>query len=141
MPSTTGDEYTPKLSNATGTNYFDKDSGLLSIIIKGPQVIEVIAQDTVIVSFSMPALSTDDFYGDNIIQNLASFLNIPLTKIRVVNVVSEGSRRRKRSTGIVVEVEIGDEPSSCKLDLTLRCTVKPLLSSHSKRTPKVGFYY
>ena len=118
MPSVTGDEYTPKLSNATGTNYFDKDSGQLSIIIKGPQVIEVIAQDTVIVSFSMPALSTDDFYGDNIIQNLASFLNIPLTKIRVVNVVSEGSRRRKRSTGIVVEVEIGDEPSSCKLDLT-----------------------
>ena len=141
MPSVTGDEYTPKLSNATGTNYFDKDSGLLSIIIKGPQVIEVISQDTVIVSFSMPALSVDDFYGDNIVQNLASFLNIPLTKIRVVNVVSEGSRRRKRSTGIVVEVEIGDEPSSCKLDLTLRCTVKPVLSGHSKSTPKIVFQY
>ena len=116
--SITGDEYTPKLSNATGTNFFDKDSGQLSIIIKGPQIIEVIVQETAIVSFSMPALSVDDFYGDNIIQNLASFLNIPLTKIRVVNVVSEGSRRRKRSTGIVVEVEIGDEPSSCKLNLT-----------------------
>ena len=113
--SIAGDEYAPKLSNATGTNFFDKDSGQLSIIIKGPQVIEVIVQETAIVSFSMPALSVDDFYGDNIVQNLASFLNIPLTKIRVVNVVSEGSRRRKRSTGIVVEVEIGDEPSSCKL--------------------------
>ena len=89
----------------------------------------------------MPALSVDDFYGDNIIQNLASFLNIPLTKIRVVNVVSEGSRRRKRSTGIVVEVEIGDEPSSCKLDLTLRCTVKPVFSGHSRSTPKIGFQY
>ena len=44
------------------------------------------------------------FYGDNIIQNLASFLNIPLNKIRVVNVVSAsgGAGRRKRSTGIVI---------------------------------------
>ena len=66
----------------------------------------------------MPALSVSDFYGDNIIENLASFLNIPLTKVRVVNVVSEssGASRRKRSTGIVVEVEIGDEPSNCKFD-------------------------
>ena len=67
----------------------------------------------------MPALSETDFFGDNIIQNLASFLNIPLNKVRVVNVVSAsgGAGRRKRSTGIVVEVEIGDEPSSCKFNI------------------------
>ena len=109
-----GDEYTPTLADATGTNFFDKDKGLLSVIIKGTQLIEVISQETVIVSFTMPAMSEADFYGDSIIENLASFLNIPLTKVRVVNVVSASGSRRKRSVGIVIEVEIGDEPSSCK---------------------------
>ena len=96
---------------------------MLSIIIKGPQIIEVKSSETIIVSFSIPALSVEDFFGDSIVENLASFLNIPLTKVRVVNILSaSGSRRKrsslsgrpKRSTGIVVEIEIGDEPASCK---------------------------
>lgn len=47
-------------------------------------------------------------------ENLAAFLNIPLTKVRVMSVVSaSGNGRRKRSEGgINVVIEIGDEPSS-----------------------------
>ena len=62
-------------------------------------------------------MTVEDFYGANIVENLAAFLNIPLTKVRVVNVISEngGSGRRKRNTdGTTVEVEIGDEPASGK---------------------------
>ena len=96
------------------------------MIIKGPRIIEVKMQVTMIVSFTLPAMSEEDFFGDGIIENLADFLSIPLSKIRVVNIVSAaGSRRKrssssgrpKRSTGIVIEIEIGDEPASCKLDL------------------------
>ena len=111
-----GDEFTPTVSNVTGTNYFDKDNERLEIIIGGQHIIEVMSPETVIVSFSMPALSEEDFFGDNIVENLASFLSIPLNKVRVVNVISSSGNRRKRSTGIVVEVEIGDEPASCKLN-------------------------
>lgn len=84
--------------------------------MKGPQAIDVISQDTIIVSFGLPALSVDEFFGENLVENLAAFLNIPLTKVRIMNVVSESSSgRRKRSAGgITVEVEIGDEPSSGK---------------------------
>jgi hypothetical protein len=68
------------------------------------------------VSFGLPALTVAEFYGDNIIENLAAFLNIPLTKVRIINVVSaSGNGRRKRSTsGVTVVVEIGDEPSTGK---------------------------
>ena len=99
----------------------------MSVIIKGSQVIEVKSQETVIVSFTLPAMSEEDFFGDNIVENLADFLNIPLTKIRVVNIVSASGSRRKRSTGIVIEVEIGDEPSSCKCIFTIKLS-KNLIS-------------
>ena len=93
----------------------DFERGEHTIIIRGSTPVEVITQEVIIVSFGLPAMTVEDFYGANIVENLAAFLNIPLTKVRVVNVVSEssGSRRRRRnSDGISVEVEIGDEPTS-----------------------------
>ena len=80
----------------------------------GPEQIDIKTAETIIVSFGLPALTVSDFFGDNLVENLAAFLNIPLTKVRIMNVVSAaGSGRRKRSTdGITVNVEIGDEPAS-----------------------------
>ncbi|KAL4228989.1 Fibrocystin-L [Mactra antiquata] len=111
----TGNEFEPMIANGTGTNYFDKDRGELTFIIQGPEQIDVITSESIIVSFGIPALSVEEFFGDNLVENLAAFLNIPLSKVRIVNVVSasSNSRRRKRSgDGITVEIEIGDEPSA-----------------------------
>jgi hypothetical protein len=88
----------------------------LTIIIKGTHVIDVKTQESVIVTFGMPSLTVDQFFGDGIVENLANFLGIPVNKVRVVNVVSaSNSGRKKRSTGgITVEIEIGDEPVSSR---------------------------
>ena len=113
----TADEYEPKLSDATGTNKVDHERGEHTIIIKGPTPVEVITHPMIIVSFGLPAMTIEDFYGANIVENVAAFLNIPLTDVRVVNVVSENSKRRRHkrnSEGTQVEVEIGDEPSLSK---------------------------
>ncbi|XP_060573258.1 fibrocystin-L-like isoform X2 [Ruditapes philippinarum] len=109
-----GNEYEPYIANGTGANYFDKETGELTIIIKGTQVIDVKTQESVIVTFGMPSLTVDQFFGDGIVENLANFLGIPVNKVRVVKVVSaSNSGRKKRSTGgITVEIEIGDEPVS-----------------------------
>ena len=111
----TANEFEPLLTDPTGTNKIDFQRGEHTIIIKGSSPVEVITQEVIIVSFGLPAMTVEDFYGANIVENLAAFLNIPLTKVRVVNVISEngGSGRRKRNTdGTTVEVEIGDEPAS-----------------------------
>ena len=113
------DEFEPKLGDATGTNKIDHLRGEHTVIIKGSTPVEVITQEVILVSFGLPAMTVEDFYGANIVENLAAFLNIPLTKVRVVNVVSEngGSGRRKRNSGgTTVEVEIGDEPTSGELN-------------------------
>lgn len=109
------DEYTPSLTDATGTNKVDHERGEHTIIIKGPTPVNVITSEVLIVSFGLPAMTVEYFYGANIVEHLAHFLSIPLTKVRVVNVVSENSkfRRNKRdSNGISAAVEVGDEPSS-----------------------------
>ncbi|XP_052805044.1 fibrocystin-L-like isoform X2 [Mya arenaria] len=113
----TGNEFEPMIANGTGTNYFHRDRGELTFIVQGQQRIDVISRDTIIVSFSLPALTVDEFFGDNIIENVAAFLNIPLTKVRIMNVVSESETRKKRdSGGVTVELEIGDEPVASEND-------------------------
>jgi hypothetical protein len=72
----------------------------------GPEQIDIISPDTIIMSISLPTLTVDDFNGDNLVENLAALLNIPPTKVIILNFVSDGSG------GTTVEVEIGDEPAS-----------------------------
>lgn len=57
----------------------------------------------------------NDFFEKNLIQNLASLLNIDESRIRVVEIVNAagGSRRRRRESDdktMTVTIEIGDPP-------------------------------
>ncbi|XP_060603397.1 fibrocystin-L-like isoform X3 [Ruditapes philippinarum] len=101
-----GNEYDPQIADGTGTNYFDKHRKKIKFIIMGPEQIDIISPDTIIMSISLPTLTVDDFNGDNLVENLAALLNIPPTKVIILNFVSDGSG------GTTVEVEIGDEPAS-----------------------------
>ena len=60
----------------------------------------------------MRAVSIDDFFAANLINNLADLLDIDQSLIRVVNIVSENGRRRRRSSDdvVVVHIEIADPP-------------------------------
>ncbi|XP_045208899.2 fibrocystin-L-like [Mercenaria mercenaria] len=105
-------EYEPQITDVAGTNFYDRNRGEITLIVKGSAKIDVKTQETIIVSFGFPALTVEEFYGDKIIEILAAFLDIPLTKIRIVNIVSEQTRRRKKraDSQMIMEVEIGDEP-------------------------------
>ena len=61
----------------------------------------------------MKAVSIDDFFKINLVNNLAELLGIDKSLIRVVNIVSadRNSRRRRRSpSDVSVEIEIADPP-------------------------------
>lgn len=47
-------------------------------------------------AFSQDSLTEDDFFGENIVNNLVAFLGIPKNKIRVMEIVSAASKRRRR---------------------------------------------
>ncbi|XP_072425699.1 fibrocystin-L-like [Chiloscyllium punctatum] len=105
-------EFTPKLdSSVIGENYFDRTYQMLNVLVKGSTPIEVHTAPVLHISFNLPAMTVDEFYGPNLVENLALFLNVPQSKIRITNIVRETGLRRKRATGITVEVEIRDPPS------------------------------
>ncbi|XP_043545298.1 fibrocystin-L-like [Chiloscyllium plagiosum] len=105
-------EFTPKLdSSVIGENYFDRTYQMLNVLVRGSTPIEVHTAPVLHISFNLPAMTVDEFYGPNLVENLALFLNVPQSKIRITNIVRETGLRRKRATGITVEVEIRDPPS------------------------------
>ncbi|XP_053372850.1 fibrocystin-L-like [Mercenaria mercenaria] len=120
-----GNEFEPRITDTAGTNFFDRNRGEITIIIKGNVRIDVRTQNTIIVSFGIPALTLEDFYGKNIVENLAAFFDIPLTKVRIARTVNEqtGTRRKRFDSNMIMEIEIGDEPVT-DINSTLQDTIE-----------------
>lgn len=80
--------------------------------MRGSEPVEIRTAPVLFISFDLPTMTEDEFFGDNLVQNLAAFLKVPPNMIRVTNIIREsgGARRRKRSTGLKVEVEIKKPP-------------------------------
>uniref|UniRef100_A0A6I8N1M6 Fibrocystin-L n=1 Tax=Ornithorhynchus anatinus TaxID=9258 RepID=A0A6I8N1M6_ORNAN len=110
----------PKLRSAIpGENYFDRTSQMLYLLVKGSTPVEIHTTVVLFISFNLPEMLDDDFYNSNsLVQNLASFLKISPEKIRITRIIREQSRRRKRSTKLVIELQIGDPPSQSTINRT-----------------------
>uniref|UniRef100_A0A3B5MPJ0 G8 domain-containing protein n=1 Tax=Xiphophorus couchianus TaxID=32473 RepID=A0A3B5MPJ0_9TELE len=108
------------MNASMGTNFFDRDYKMLKVLLRGSGPLEIRTAPVLILAFNMPALTDNQFFGDSLVQNLAQFLRIPANMIRVSRVVSEsgGARRRKRSAGLTVEVEIRKPPVQQSADGT-----------------------
>jgi hypothetical protein len=112
-PSEPADQYLPKVDDTVfGKNYFDRDTMMQWVLIRGSEPVEIHTTAVIMVTFGVPAVAVDDFYEVNLVANLAALLNVEPSQIRIVEVVSESSgRRRRRSTAeSEVTVEIGPEP-------------------------------
>ena len=107
-------QYVPDVTTAqTGVNYFDRATGLLHIAVRGPTPVDIITTPLIVVSFSMPAMTEDEFFGENIVANLALFLNVPANKIRIASSVRQTNRRRRRQAGsVLLSLEIGNAPGA-----------------------------
>ncbi|KAM9824037.1 PKHD1 like 1, tandem duplicate 1 [Neosynchiropus ocellatus] len=105
--------YHPQMNASSGTNYYNAEYQMLSVLVRGSEPVEIKTLPKLVISFDMPPMTEDEFFGDQLINNLATFLKIPPSKIRITNVIREDSnrrRRRKRAAGMTVEVEIKNPP-------------------------------
>nr|XP_046273956.1 PKHD1 like 1, tandem duplicate 1 [Scatophagus argus] len=105
-------QYVPKMNATLGTNYFDQEYKMLKVLVRGSNPVEIRTAPVLFLAFELPAMTEDEFFGDNLVQNLAVFLKVPPNMIRITNIIREdaGARRRKRSTGLKVEIEIKKPP-------------------------------
>ncbi|XP_040210574.1 fibrocystin-L-like [Rana temporaria] len=106
-------QYMPRLnSSVLGDNFFDRDYKMLYVLVRGSSPVEIRTSPLIVIAFNLPAMTVDQFYGPNLVKNLAAFLKIPASKIRITKIIPEGSRRRKRAAGgLSVSVEISDPPA------------------------------
>ena len=108
--------YVPALNSSLGSNFFDRDTKMLQLLVRGSEPVEVRTSPLLVIAFNLPAMTEEEFFGDSLVRNLALFLNVPASMIRVTKVVREdggGARRRKRAApagGLTVEVEIQKPP-------------------------------
>ena len=77
-------------------------------------MIWLVQAKVVVVSFTLPYMEPEEFFADNVIQNIAMILNVPLEKVRIVEVIRASESRKKRTMGITIGVEIGDLPATSK---------------------------
>ncbi|XP_065804470.1 fibrocystin-L [Labrus bergylta] len=105
-------QYVPQLNATKGANFFDLENQMVQVVLRGSDPAEIRISPILFLSFDLPTLTEDEFFGENLVRNLAAFLKIPSTMIRVTNIIREdgGARRKKRSTGLKVEVQIKKPP-------------------------------
>ncbi|KAG9339164.1 hypothetical protein JZ751_024022 [Albula glossodonta] len=105
-------QYIPQLNSTHGANYFDSTYKMLNILLRGSTPVVVHTSPLLFIAFRLPAMTVDEFYGESLVRNLALFLKVPANMIRITKVIREDSaRRRRRSTGLTVEVEISQPPA------------------------------
>ncbi|KAI4871505.1 hypothetical protein NFI96_027165, partial [Prochilodus magdalenae] len=103
-------QYVPSLNSTLGSNFFDPDYKMLHVLLRGSDPVEIKTSPVLFIAFNLPAMSEAEFFGDKLVTNLALFLKVPPNMIRITKIVREGSARRRRATGLTVEVEIKQPP-------------------------------
>ena len=105
-----GDEYIPNHSQPSGSNYYDYRKQTMHLLVKGSSPVSIKTADVVQLSFTL-SVSLEQFFDPfQFLSNLAHVLNIDMSTIRIVNVISESRRKRQSTTDQVLTVEVGESP-------------------------------
>ena len=59
-------------SGVHGSNYFDRTNNMLYVTLRGSDPIDIQTAPAVVIQFGFPAVSVDDFFGTNLVSNLAT---------------------------------------------------------------------
>lgn len=116
-----GPQYQPDVTTGNiGDNYYDPVTQLLYLLLRGPDPVDIVVSSVVQISFSLPPMTVDEFFGENIVSNLAVFLGIDPSNIIVVDITSESSRRKRgtasnlrfkrQSEGVTVDLIVSTPP-------------------------------
>ncbi|CAL1525942.1 unnamed protein product [Lymnaea stagnalis] len=110
----TNNEFMPDVKDkVNGQNFLSREENTVFFVVCGNSEVKVSQTEVFLVSFTLPAMTEEEFFSEKIVENLAAFLGLDPRKVRIVNIVRDtsSSGRRKRDTGVITfTVEIGDAP-------------------------------
>lgn len=105
----------PALTDPAGSNFMDRANFLMYVLVRGSKPVLIKTNPVIVVVFeaSTEFLTVDEFFGENLVNNLVAFLGVDASKVRLVNVVNENAvaRRKRQASGKTkFYVEIGNDP-------------------------------
>lgn len=107
-------DFIPNLSDKIGSNWFNINQRTVYVIVRGGDIVTLkLKADSVILKLGM-TVSVEEFYGKNVVEYLRIYLGLEPSQVKVMNVVSDNRRRRKRSTQTEVVIEIGNHELDTK---------------------------
>lgn len=107
----TAEEFVPAFSDEHCSNFYDRMTSQLHVALRGDIACKIKTVPVIMLSLTVSVDVADFFDPDFLMRNIGLLLNIPSSKIRVVNVVRESKRRRRQVMNEVqVDLEVGDSP-------------------------------
>ena len=105
------DSFIPPMTDQHCANYFDPNTGHLYLLVKEKSTCDIKTQPVVVLKLGITIKEDEFFDEDKIVGNIAGLLGIPLNKIRVTNIVREGSVRKRRAAETPgIEFQIAEPP-------------------------------
>ena len=111
----------PTLYDDPGSYFHDREEQMIYVILAdNKEVYEITVSDQIALSFGMPPIREEDFFAEKLVSNIAAFYGIAEENIRIVTVISERTRRKKRDTD-KINSEINDERiiESIRVEITI----------------------
>ncbi|XP_066939673.1 fibrocystin-L-like [Macrobrachium rosenbergii] len=111
--SNSNSAYIPQLTDPAGSNFLQRNEKFLHVTLHGGHLYEIKTMPTVILNMGL-VVDPDNFYEEDIVNNLALMLGVSPGNVRVTNIIREdsGKRRKKRNTVIYqFEFEISSKPT------------------------------
>ena len=109
-PSLPFDQFQPTINDQPGANFYERSVKRLYFILRGNTPITIRTAPVVQLSLNLAPVTVDEFFEENLVFNLATLLGIDQSRIRIVNVISEASNRKRQAVGMSVDIEIGNPP-------------------------------
>ena len=109
-PNLPFDQFQPTINDQPGANFYERSEKRLYFILRGNTPITIRTAPVVQLSLNLAPVTVDEFFEENLVFNLATLLGIDQSRIRIVNVISEASNRKRQAVGTSVEIEIGNPP-------------------------------
>ena len=53
----------------------DRTNDMLYLVVRGSDAIDIKTSALIVITFGFPAVSVDEFFGDNLVKNLALFVS------------------------------------------------------------------
>ncbi|KAH9519161.1 Fibrocystin-L, partial [Bulinus truncatus] len=108
--------FMPDAKRKVNGENFLSDNDTFYFVVCGDSEVTVEETPVLILSLTFDSVTEDDFYSEKIVENLAAFLNVPSSKVRIVKIVRNKLANRERreiektSENITYDVEIADSP-------------------------------